>query len=279
MNPIIELHPWLAYPSGQALLEWEQAEIDRLVADIFGFHALQLGMPELDGLQCNRMPHRWLAVDDRYAHWRLPSESAPWISAPQISPNALSNGTALGLRCSFTELPFPAQSLDLVVMPHTLELTQAPHATLREVERVLVPEGRVLITGFNPSSLWGLKQKMTRLGMSSNFVLPQGDFLAYWRLRDWLRLLNFDIDAGGFGCYRPMVESARAWHRMRWMERAGERWWPVLGAVYVLVAVKRAHGIRLIGQIKRSSVVPASAPAMVARSPRQAGLHTKEVEE
>ena len=62
VSPIIELHPWLALPSGQALLDWEQAQVDRLVADVFGFHALQLGLPELDGLRCNRMPHKWLAL-------------------------------------------------------------------------------------------------------------------------------------------------------------------------------------------------------------------------
>ena len=66
IDPIIDLHPWLALPPGLALLDWEQGQLDRLVADVFGFHALQLGVPELDGLRANRMPHRWLALDGAY---------------------------------------------------------------------------------------------------------------------------------------------------------------------------------------------------------------------
>src|ERR1019366_694210 len=67
------------------------------------------------------------------------------------------------LNCHFEALPFDAASLDLVVLPHALELARDPHRTLREVERVLVPEGRVLIIGFNPASLWGTRQRPRRV--------------------------------------------------------------------------------------------------------------------
>ena len=90
VGPIIELHPWLALPSGQALLDWEQAQVDRLVADVFGFHALQLGLPELDGLRCNRMPHKWLALDSRYAAWQPPADRAPLIHEPLVLPEGSS---------------------------------------------------------------------------------------------------------------------------------------------------------------------------------------------
>ena len=106
------------------MLTWEQAQLDRVVADLFGFHALQMGMPQLEGLRANRMPHRWVGSDD-----------------------AVAGRTDLVL--DPTALPFPDQSLDLVVLPHTLELSQDPHATLREVYRVLVPEGKVVVCGFN----------------------------------------------------------------------------------------------------------------------------------
>src|ERR1700748_951989 len=58
---IIELGEWLKTPPGRVLLAWEQERIDRAVFDIFGYHALQMGLPSLDGLRANRMPHRWLA--------------------------------------------------------------------------------------------------------------------------------------------------------------------------------------------------------------------------
>ena len=124
------------------MLGWEQARFDEAVADVFGYHSLQLGMPLLDGLRANRMPHRWLALDE-----------APAPGAGPI-PDLLSHAVAL---------PFPDNSLDLVLLPHALELSHDPHTALREVARVLVPEGRVVITGINPASLWGLRQRRIRL--------------------------------------------------------------------------------------------------------------------
>lgn len=257
VDPIIDLHPWLAWPPGQALLDWEQQQLDRLVVDMFGFHAVQLGLPELAGLRANRMPHRWLAVDPAYGAWQPPAD------APADVP--------LALRCEFGALPFPSQSVDLVVLPHALELVTDPHDTLREVERVLVPEGKVVIAGFNPASLWGLRHRLARLGQSAAPVLPQGEFLAYWRLRDWLRLLDLEVEAGCFGCYRPMVRSERTWQRLQWMEHAGDRWWPVLGAVYLVVAVKRTRGMRLVGKVRRTRVAPARQTAAVVQREQTTG--------
>ena len=226
--PIIEIESldgWLHTPTGQYLLAWEQAQLDRVLADLFGFHALQLGMPLLEGLRANRMPHRWVGSD----------EVMPGRTDLVLDPTAL---------------PFPDQSLDLVVLPHTLELSQDPHATLREVYRVLVPEGKVVVCGFNPASWWGLRQRWDhtaqRLGMNSGFLPQAGEFIGYWRLRDWMRLLGLEIQGGRFGCYRPAVQSSRWLDRFAWMDAAGDRWWPILGAVYLLVASKRVHGMRLI---------------------------------
>ncbi|HET8871434.1 MAG TPA: class I SAM-dependent methyltransferase [Aquabacterium sp.] len=269
--PIIELHPWLALPPGQALLEWEQTQIDRLVADIFGFHAVQLGLPELDGLRANRMQHRWLALDASYDDWMVSADEAErrnvllgHVGERNGMPRG-ENGALLSLRCDFESLPFPSSSLDLVVLPHALELAHDPHRTLREVERVLVPEGKVVISCFNPASLWGLYQRLGQWGMNERFVLPQGEFIAHWRLKDWLRLLDLEIAEGGFGCYRPFVSSDRWWNRLRWMDAAGDRWWPFLGAVYFIVAVKRVHGMRLIGKLKRARIAKAAAPVVIAQ--------------
>jgi len=269
--PIIELHPWLALPPGQALLEWEQCQIDRLVADMFGFHALQLGLPELDGLRTNRMPHRWLALDTAYQGWMPPQD---------MGPVAVDQGAPLSLRCDFEALPFASNSLDLVVLPHALELARDPHHTLREVERVLVPEGRVVIAGFNPASLWGVWQRMGRWGVDNALVLPQGEFIAYWRLRDWLRLLDLEVEASSFGCYRPMVRGESWWNRLEWMDRAGDRWWPVLGAVYFVVAVKRARGMRLVGKVRKARVPhPAAAPAAVTNRQQRRVVFSKDLNE
>lgn len=249
------LHEWFQTPPGRYLMAWEQARIDAAVVDIFGYHSLQLGLPELDALRRNRMPHQWLAVDS---------------AAVQAAPG----GLRAALVTDFSALPFPEASLDLVVLPHTLEVSHDPHTTLREVARVLVPEGRVVICCFNPASLWGARQRREhlyrRFGCGQLYLPGEGDFLGYLRLRDWLRLLSFEVEEADFGCYRPAVDSEKWLRRYEWMDRAGPRWWPIFGAAYCLVAVKRVRGMRLLGPAWKSTRRPAGVPVpAVNRQHRQ----------
>ncbi|MGI9132631.1 MAG: class I SAM-dependent methyltransferase, partial [Rhodoferax sp.] len=186
-------------------------------------------------------------------------------AAPEADPLHAQAAQRVAFLTDFTALPFAAGILDLVVLPHTLELSADPHATLREVERVLVPEGRVVICGFNPVSLWGLRHQRARLyrklGMDS-LVLPHaGDLIGYWRLRDWLRLLGFEVEIGRFGGYVPAVDSEQWLRRFDWLDRLGARWWPIFGACYFLVAVKRVRGMRLLEPGWKAA--PARAPNSV----------------
>ncbi len=255
---IIGLDDWLQTPPGQRLLAWEHARCAQAVADVFGFNALQLGLPELDALQANRMPHRWLALTHAFA----PAARTTHDTEPHA------------LVCDPAALPFQANSLDLLVLPHALELSADPHEALREVARVLRPEGRVVITGLNPLSLWALRQRQAhvcgKLGLKrlaeSALYLPQaGEFIGYWRLRDWLLLLGFELELTRFGLYQPAVRSEAWLQRFDWMERAGQRWWPILGAVYLVVAVKRVRGVRLLGPAWKPFRTPAvGVPTAVA---------------
>ncbi|MBC7437381.1 MAG: methyltransferase domain-containing protein [Bdellovibrionales bacterium] len=261
---IIGLHEWFETPPGRYLLEWERLQFDAAVADIFGYHALQLGLPALDALQSNRMPHRWLAC-----------ETQPPLQPPLPPGHAPLGAGRTALVSSFCALPFPENSLDLVLLPHTLELNHEPHATLREVERVLVPEGRVIICGLNPASLWGLRQRRAylyqKLGFGQLYLPREGDFIGYWRMRDWLRLLGFEVESGQFGCYSPSVGSEAWLNRFHWMDKAGPRWWPIFGAAYFLVAVKRVRGMKLLGPAWKNTSSLASAPVPLANKARPAG--------
>jgi SAM-dependent methyltransferase len=244
---IVELAQWLQTPPGRYLLDWERGQLDAAVADLFGFHALQLGLPELPALASNRMPQRWLALDG--------------LGQPV-------EGACVSVYCEFDELPFATASLDLVVLPHALELARDPHRTLREVERVLRPEGRLIVVGLNPASLWGLRQNLGRLfSRKRKLFLPRaGDFIGYWRLRDWLRLLGLEVDAARFGCYAPPLRTEKWLQRWHWTESVGSRWWPVLGAVYFISAVKRVHGMRLVGLAKAKKAKTRAAPAVAVNS-------------
>jgi SAM-dependent methyltransferase len=239
---IIDLEDWIETPAGRYLLAWETDRFDQAVVDIFGYHAVQLGLPQLQVLTSNRMPHQFLACERSH--------------------------TAASIITDFAALPFPEGSLDLVALPHSLELSPDPHATLREVERVLVPEGRVVISCFNPASLWGLRQRRARLyrrfGLGEPYLPETGEFIAYRRLRDWLRLLGFEVESSRFGCYRPALQTGQWLDRFAWMDQIGARWWPIFGSAYVVVAAKRVRGMRLISAPwKVPKTVPA-APVSIA---------------
>lgn len=233
---------WLASPPGRYSIEWQQSHFDLAVADLFGFHALQCGRAGFDALRDNRMPHR--------------------IHAVQPGSSGTSDEIDL-LVDHFEELPIATQSLDLVVLPHVLEFAADPHQVLREVDRVLRPEGRVIVSGFNPVSLWGARQWLTRPWSSEPFLPREGQFIALPRLRDWFKLLSFEFERGRYGCYRPPCRTQKWLDRMQFMEAAGDRWWPICGALYVVSAVKRVHAMRLVGPVRRTAL-PKRAPVAVA---------------
>lgn len=250
------MQQWFETPPGRYLLAWERAEFDRAVGDIFGYHALQLGLPALDALQANRMPHKWLALGE--------AEAAEAPAEGSVRPHLVTD---------FSALPFEENSLDLVVLPHSLELNVDPHATLREVERVLVPEGKVVVCCLNPASLWGLRQRRAhvyrRLGFGELYLPDAGEFIGYWRLRDWLRLLGFEVETSSFGCWRPAMSSEKWLERYAWVDALGERWWPIFGALYFIVAVKRVRGAKLIGPAWKKRKRIATAPVPIANRSTQ----------
>jgi SAM-dependent methyltransferase len=226
-TPIIDLDTWLESPAGRYILEWEQALLARLTVDIFGYNAVQIGLPQIDALAANRMPNRWLT-----------NSCLPLMTTPLQRPVVVTH--------EFTELPFESQSIDLIILPHVLEFASEPHQILREVERVLIPEGRLIISGFNRTSLWGARQALGRLG-NSHYLPKNGNFISLPRLKDWLKLLSMEVGQTHFGCYAPPCRSEAWLDRFHFMETGGAKWWPYLGAVYMVQAVKRVRGMHLIG--------------------------------
>jgi SAM-dependent methyltransferase len=253
--PVDSFAAWLATDAGRYVLAWEQQALDAATIDRFGFFALQIGLPEIDLLRANRMPSKICLIEDAADHAH--AEHAPTTSA---GASALSP-----VRGSAYELPFASQSIDLVVLPHVLEFADEPHQILREVERVLRAEGQLIVTGFNPLSLWGVRRSFDR----ESAPPWNSEFISLFRMKDWLKLLNFELARGTFGCYRPAFESQTWLDRFQFMESIGSRWWPIAGGVYMLQAVKRVQGMRLIGPKwkKRRTRIGAVAPAAHSHQP------------
>ncbi len=248
------MNDWWNTPAGEITIQWEQAQLDWLVADRFGFHAAQLGSPAICALRSNRMPHRWLFG---VAHLDEAVESG----------SATHEATQLWVDDG--ALPLPDDCMDLLVLPHSLEWSADPHGCVREAYRVLRPEGTLVVTGFNAWSWWGASQALRRQlakmglgrwGIGQLFLPEEGEFLNPSRVKDWLRLMGMEIIVVRHGLYRPAVQDPKWIQRWSFMERWGAKWWPFLGAGFVVVAVKKVPAMRRISKkAYRRARVPAGA--------------------
>ncbi len=227
-NSYASQHDWLNSTLGQYLLAREQARYDAVVGDIFGFNALQLGMLQMDALKNSRIPHL-LHVGN-------------------------SEGDAY---CESDYLPFAESCIDLVCLPHVLEFSENPHQTLREAERVLVPEGHLILTGFNPISAWGIKQLLSKdnnYAQNENFPW-HGHFFTLARIKDWLALLGLEFVNGSMNCYEPPINDEKWLKRFAFMDKMGDKWWPMMGGLYFIVAKKRVVNMTLLKpNWKKSSI-------------------------
>ena len=255
-NEIIKTDNWWHSPAAHTLLAWEQRVLNQAVDDVFGYHAVQLGLPVLDALAENRMPHRW--------RFGLGAEAAQHADCHAVVHPAA--------------LPLDSASVDLLVLPHTLEQTALPHDCLREAARVLMPEGRVVITGLQPLSWWGAQFSLSRRVRRMRGLALSDDDLAQdtpathqmigrWRLRDWLALLDFEVQWQRVGVFRPPWQNATWQARLQGMEQWGARWAPWFGGAYVMVAVKRVVGIKRIRPAWQRASTRAQTARAVQRAP------------
>lgn len=218
--------PWLDSALGQYLQREEQILYDQAVVDLFGFNALQMGCLQMDLLRNSRIAHRYHSTED----------------------GCVTQGNDLCCQDDF--LPFADMSLDLLLLPHRLEFSERPHQTLREAERVMMPEGHLLISGFNPLSAWGavlaLKRLFSNKSAAANTFPWDGKFIGLNRLKDWLALLGFEVVSIEMCCHVPPFEQ-EAWRkRFGFMNKLGARWLPLMGGVYFIVAKKRVVGMTLL---------------------------------
>lgn len=208
------LRGWFAGVLGSAVLEQEQDALDDILQDLFGYYLVQAGaVTPVDLLKESRIRAR-VVLDDQ-----LP----PLMAGPQI-------------RGRIEAAPIGSDSVDVVLLHHTLEFAADPHLILREVERMLIPEGHVVIAAFNPWSFWGVWRLARRRGGRPPWY---GRFLGLSRIRDWLGLLGFDIVEERPLFFRPPLRHERVMRRLRFLERLGWFYWPVFAGVHVVVGKKR----------------------------------------
>jgi len=245
-----QLRHWYDGLLGQRQQQREQAMLEQVLPNLFGYHLLQVGRPmEADLLGSSRIAHRMI-MDD------VPT------------PRRMSSGK--GEECFLgqgEQLPIASDCIDVLLLPHTLEFMNRPHDVLREAERVLIPEGHVVILGFNPWSLFGLRRLFGGWRDTSPWC---GHFYSTLRLKDWLALLGFDTVLVQHYFFRPPLQNEGIMRRLSAMERLGERFWPLLGGGYLLVAKKRVATLTPIKPRWRSrrSLITVSQAEPTARRDR-----------
>ncbi len=242
-EPRADLQPdfrhWFGSDLGQHLLQAEEQLLGRILPDIFGYHALQLGaVVESNLLAGSRIRHRCV------------------VNAEPVCINGLSP-----LQAQPGQLPFANDSIDLVFVHHALDGSPAPQALLREASRVLIPDGHLLILGFNPWSLWGLWRLFrwqAGLPWLRRPLSPQ-------RLADWLPLLDLEVVGVESTCFVPPLTHATIRRRFSWLETLGRRYWSQGGASYALLARKRVSCVTPI-EPRRLRSYPAAAPVWVTEA-------------
>lgn len=213
---LTELESWYARDNGQYLLQTTRDVLQEQLATSFGYHILQLGMTRGHALlETSPINHRIYAGER--------------------------GGPNIGLLCSAEELPLDSDSIDTVIAHHGLEFAANPHQVLREIQRVLTPQGQLLIIAFNPYSLLGISTRLR--GLSRRSLWHHHRPVSEQRLTDWLHLLGCEVQSStriygvppaGSGRIRSALGRCDAWHSRNNLPGGG---------AYILHAVKQVSAL------------------------------------
>lgn len=242
MNAISpRLQDWLDGPLGQALLAAEGAQVEEALERVFGLQCVQVGA--------------WGAADLFLAHAR--TQRRALLSARP--------GTGAAVRAHDDALPLQSDSVDALLLPHTLEYAEDPHGVLREVERVLTGEGSVVILGFEPLGAWAARHRVSRGGFPPHLtrLLPER------RVADWLKLLGFEVAPARRFLYTLPARRLQSGRARDWFERGGQLLWPRLSAAYLLMARKHVYSMTPIR--RRYRLRPAVIAGGLAEPSRRVG--------
>lgn len=202
---------WLASSHlGKSLLQEETHALSGMLDRHFGKHALLIGVPNQYKL---------------LSSCRIPCHSL-------VSPLVHQHKNIDSVESDLHELPILTGSIDLVMLPHTLEFVDNPRGLLQEACRIIKPEGLIVISGFNPYSFWGIKKIFS--AQKSNPWL--GNLNQVHKVKHWLRLADFELEKQHSLLFRLPVESAGLYKKFQFIEKVGKPLFPFLGGEYILVA-------------------------------------------
>ena len=241
-----------------SLRSWFQRPLGRLLADT-ELEALAGQLPQLFG-------YHLMVIDPPWESCSLADSRIPHHVVQRIGAAA---GMETGVIGHTDQWPVMTDTVDAIILPHTLEITTDPHQVLREADRSLIPDGHLVIIGFNPRSLWGLRRWFSRRSAGMPW---QSRFLSVSRLKDWLSLLGFDTLHCHYLFHRPPVNNQRMLERLKFLEPDNEQGRMLLAGAYILVAQKRTVIMTPLkaGRSNRRRLFPVGIPSSSQRNIRRA---------
>jgi len=207
------LDHWYQGTPGQYLFESERASLQQVLPRLFGYHLLQIGGPAT---------HSFI-------------DSSPIIHKIRMDHELISDFKGDSVLSNFDQLPFLPDSIDLVLLPHVLEFIEEPKALLEQVYYTLMPEGHIILLGFNPTSLWGLFKLCTH----KKSVPWMSEFISAYRVKHWLSQVGYILVEDKSVFFRPPITRKKVLQKLLFMEAIGQLIWPYLGASYMIIAKKR----------------------------------------
>jgi SAM-dependent methyltransferase len=252
MNTVISLpgraaslQQWYQRPLGRLLADAEVGALAEQLPQLFGYHLVMVDPPwESCSLADSRIPHH------------------------VIQRTGKVSGMETGVIGQTDQWPVMTDTVDAIILPHTLEITSDPHQVLREADRSLIPDGHLVIIGFNPRSLWGLRRWFSRRSAGMPW---QSRFLSMNRLKDWLSLLGFDTLQCRYLFHRPPLKNQRMLERLQFLEPGNEQGRMLLAGAYILVAQKRTVIMTPLkaGRTNRGRLFPVGIPSSSQRNIRR----------
>ena len=198
---------WAQMPWGEYYREAIDRQLKPWLGKLYGFHLLKVG--------------------------NLSAEINTEACAISHQVNISLEGNPMQVKADPLHLPFAEKSVDACLLSHTLPWCSDPHRLLREADRVLIDDGWLIITSFNPVSLMGLRKLVPVLRKSTPY---NSRMFTLMRQLDWLALLNFEV----------MYQSR--FQVLPWAKQGGallSTHLPALGCLQVIVARKRTIPLTL----------------------------------
>jgi SAM-dependent methyltransferase len=206
------MHSWYQTPLGERLLQSESALLEHCLPRRFGYHLLQIGCADVSMFKSSPIGHKFSITHDRGEQ----------------------PGTS-GIVARGEAIPLTSESVDMVLLHHALDYSSYQHQLLREVSRVLIAGGHVVILGFNPISSWGIRTRFPGRKKSP----WHGRLLSTLRVTDWLKLLDFQVEQVRYGAYSLPINSPGVIRYSGLLDKLASRLnWPT-GGIYMISARKQ----------------------------------------